>query len=267
MKFIFFLLAILCGIATKAQVILNNAFVKAKMEIYSGSNGNVTAPAGGITDIEIYLKDTMSKVNRGNPNFKSIAIMNMNSDVSTFLNESISGEKTGFTYTALDKQTQKRKADSISRMQQENIGGEDGTFKRSVATGINALKNILYVEDLKTINGIECKKAIITIENIDREESKIPVWYSPLYIIPKGVGGERGMMSFDGLKGMPIYYESVKTISVASTEMSLVTIYQVTEIKTPVIIEDSAFHVPLGYTLKTYTEWENENSTRNKKVN
>ena len=74
------------------------------------------------------------------------------------------------------------------------------------------------------------------------------------------------MMSFDGLKGMPIHYELVKTISVAGSEHFLTTIYQVTEIKTPIEIDNTAFIIPLGCTLKTYTEWENENPGGLKRV-
>ena len=260
MRLLFFLLSIPIFISAKAQTVLNNAFVKAGMEIYSESNGNVSVSAGGTTDIEIYLKDSMSKVSRSiHTNFKSNTIMNINSDLSIHLFENNLGEKKGFTYTALDKQNQKRRTDSIAKIQQENIGGEAGTFTTSVKVGVDVVKNILYVEELKTINGLDCKKAIVTIKSMDGEDSKINVWYTPAYILPGGVGGEKGMMSIEGLKGMPIYYESVKTINVSGNDILLTTIYQVLEIKSSVKMEDSTFNIPLGYTLQTYTDWLKEN--------
>ena len=53
MRLLFFLLSIPIFISAKAQTVLNNAFVKARMEIYSESNGNVSVSAGGTIDIEI----------------------------------------------------------------------------------------------------------------------------------------------------------------------------------------------------------------------
>ncbi len=257
MRIVFSFLAIATIINAEAQTVLNNAFVKAKMETYSESNGNVSAPSSN--DIEIYVKDSMSKVSTGAyPKLNSIAIRNMKSNFSVHLSESNAGGKSGFTFSALDQQNQKRKRDSIAKINQETVGSEEGTFRTTLKIGSDVVKNISYVSEQKTINGINCKKAVVTTQEINGADKTVPVWYSPMYIMPKAVGGERGMMNVEGLNGMPIYYETTQTMSVAGNEISVITIYQVTEIKTDVVIADTVFNIPPGYIMKTFSEWEKE---------
>ncbi len=65
-----------------------------------------------------------------------------------------------------------------------------------------------YFEDVKTIAGYECKKAIVTIVDKDKKENKVELWYSDKFENPNKEGKGRGQNMMKGLKGMPFEYST-----------------------------------------------------------
>jgi hypothetical protein len=65
---------------------------------------------------------------------------------------------------------------------------------------------IEYTNEIKTIAGYECKKAIITTVGKDKKEEKIEMWYSDKFENPNKEGKGRGQSIMKGLKGVPFEY-------------------------------------------------------------
>lgn len=65
---------------------------------------------------------------------------------------------------------------------------------------------IEYTSETKTIAGYECKKAIITIEDKNKKEEKVDMWYCDQFANPNMEGRGRGQNIMKGLKGMPFEY-------------------------------------------------------------
>ncbi len=256
------------GAWVNAQTVLNNAIVKIKMETASDNSGGdgegmQMRMGNSETDIKVYLKDSLSKVELNNNFMNSININDRKTGVTTNLMES-QGEKTGYTQTQAEREAFRLRMDSIRKAQQGVGGGGEPGVVRVRMGGPSNVKNIEYVEETKTINKINCKKAIVTIANEEGKESKITLWYTTDYALPKGVviggaGGGRGMMNFKDLKGMPVQYETVNTININGNEMTMTTTYEVTEIKLNATLEEKDFAIPKGYKVKTYEEWIKDN--------
>jgi hypothetical protein len=67
---------------------------------------------------------------------------------------------------------------------------------------------IEYVNETKMIAGYECKKAIVTVVDKDKKESKVEIWYSDKFENPNKEGKGRGMSVMKGLKGVPFEYST-----------------------------------------------------------
>lgn len=67
---------------------------------------------------------------------------------------------------------------------------------------------IEYFNETKTIAGYECKKAIVTIVDKDKKESKVEVWYSEKFANPNKDGKGKGQNIMKGLKGAPFEYST-----------------------------------------------------------
>lgn len=72
----------------------------------------------------------------------------------------------------------------------------------------NADPKIEYINETKTIAGYECKKAIVTMIDKDKKESKVEIWYSDKFENPNKEGRGRGQNVMKGLKGVPFEYSS-----------------------------------------------------------
>jgi hypothetical protein len=265
MRKIFFTILMGMGAWVNAQMVLNNAVLKIKMETVRDNSGDSEGMQMRIgnseTDIKVYLKDSLSKVELNNNFMNSINVTDRKTGVTTNLIES-QGEKTGYTQTPAEREAFRLRMDSIRKAQQEGEGNEPGVVRVRMG-GPSNVKNIEYIEEAKVINKINCKKAIVTTANDEGKESKITLWYTTDYALPNGViiggAGGRGMMNFKDLKGMPIQYETINTMNFNSNEMTLTTTYEVTEIKLNAILEDKDFAIPKGYKVKTYEEWIKDN--------
>jgi len=65
-----------------------------------------------------------------------------------------------------------------------------------------------YFNDVKTIAGYECKKAIVTVVDKDKKENKVELWYSDKFENPNKEGKGRGQNVMKGIKGMPFEYST-----------------------------------------------------------
>jgi hypothetical protein len=259
--------AILMGISSlgNAQTVLNNAIIKIKMETIRDNSGDSEGMqirmGNSETDIKVYIKDSLSKVELKNNFMNSINISDRKTGVTTNLTES-QGEKTGYTQTQAEREAFRVRMDSIRKAQQ-NAGGDEPGVMRVRMSGPANVKNIEYIEEAKVINKVNCKKAIVTTANDEGRESKITLWYTTDYALPKGVviggAGSRGMMNFKDLKGMPIQYETTTTMNLNGNDMIMTTTYEVTDIKLNATLEDKDFSIPKGYKVKTYEEWVKDN--------
>jgi hypothetical protein len=262
MKLIVLAFTLCFAAVLNAQSVLNNVIIKAKMEtVREGGNdddGGMRMMGNNETEMAIYIRDSMTKVTTRNAFMNNITITDKATGISTILTES-QGEKSGYAQTAADREAYRLRMDSIRKAQQEN-GGEGGPGRMVIRMGggANKVKNIEYVEETKVINTINCKKAIVTSVDNENVESKVTVWYSDAYVLPKGLTGMR-MMNFGDLKGLPIMYETSRTMNIGGNELTMVTTYQVTEIKANATIEDKEFAIPKGYKIKTYSEWIKDN--------
>lgn len=93
------------------------------------------------------------------------------------------------------------------------------------------------------------------------EQSKNEVWYSDAWLLPWGIGGTAGMLNIQGLKGLPICYEAVKSFTFGGSETTNTKRYEVVEISTDAIIDDKEFLIPADYKMQTYVEWIRDNPT------
>ncbi|NOT90661.1 hypothetical protein [Ferruginibacter sp.] len=91
------------------------------------------------------------------------------------------------------------------------------------------------------------------------QESQIAVWYINDYTFSAAFIEANAMLSFKGFNGLPVYYETVKSINYGGNEISIIRVYQILEIKKNLKIETKEFNIPEGYVIKTYAEWIKDN--------
>jgi len=261
MKSVLLLLAVVIFNNSKAQTVLNNAVIKASIQTSTNSNsGSSSSMRGGQTTLTIVVKDFMSKVSTTASTYNSVVIMDSRTGNSTSLNISDNGEKTGYTFTQADLQANSLLMDSITKAPQENMGEEGGTVKlTNKGAVVTNIQKFYYINETKFINGIACKKVIVT--NLDDQGTAIKtgVWYSDKWLLPLGIGGTKGLLNIKGLKGLPISYEAVKSLTFGSIETTITRRYEVLEISTDAIIDDKEFLIPADYKMQTYAEWIKDN--------
>ncbi len=267
MKKIILLCVIGLSLQANAQKVLNNTIIIAKIETVrdggdtEGGGGMMMMGGGLETNIKMYFKDSMSKVEVKSSFMNAINIMDRSTGISTNLMEA-QAQKTGYTQTPEDRENQKKRMDSIMKDREKNPPAPMPGGMVVRMGGPSTVKNIEYVDETKVINNINCKKAIITSVNNENVESKVTVWYTQDFELPKSVNlGAARMMNFGDLKGFPVMYETVRTMNIGGNEMTMTMTYQITEIKTDAKITDKDFEVPKGYKVKTYAEYIKDNPT------
>ncbi len=254
-----FLLVNVNGVFAQQQ--LNNVIIKATNETTTESDGEGMGMMGGPreTKIEIVIKDTMTKVVVNSSFFNSTTIKNTSSNVITSLTE-MQGEKTGYTTNDADRKDQKRRMDSLQKENANNPAPGGAMVVRMGQT--SNVKEINYTADTKTINGIDCKKAIVSMVNNEGVETKIDVWYTDAYTFPEGtLTGVRGIMNFGTLNGIPVQYATVNKMKMMNNEMTMTNTFTVTELKQNATIEAKQFEIPKGYKVKSYAEYVKDNPT------
>lgn len=265
MKKVLLLLLASLPAALIAQQPFTNAIVKITMETStdnSGGGGDGGGPvfqmAGQETEIVAYMKDSMRKVVIKNNFMNSITIYDGKTGVSTILTETM-GEKTGFTQNEAQRLEQRRRSDSIMKARESEESGTGGMRVMRVGAGTDKVVDITYTEETKTINKINCKKAVLTTQNSEGVQKKTEVWYSPDYSMPAGVNIGRGGLTFSGFRGLPVMYDQVNVLNLNNSEMTMTTHYEVKSIETGKTIDDKEFTIPKGYTIKTWDEYIKEN--------
>ncbi len=261
-KILLFTATIIASFATKAQQVLNNVILKATMEIQMESDGEsngMMMRGPGETKMKITIKDSMSRVDVNSDFANNITIKNSSSKITTSLTEA-QGEKTGYFTNEKERDEQKKIMDSIIKERQSGANAAPNGGMTVRMGGATNVKKIDYLTDVKTINAIACKKAIVTVANNEGEESKIEIWYTDAYLLPQGTSmSTRGMLDFSDLKGIPIQFATVRKMSMGSNEMTITMTYTVSEIKQNATIEAKDFEVPKGYKVKTYAQWKKDN--------
>ena len=264
MKFILTatLLLALQGIQAQAPKVLN--YLKATTEtIREGGDGDMPMMPNTGTTITAMLKDSMYRLDIKSAFFNNTTITNTTTGSSITITE-MQGEKNAFIQTKEEKAEQKRRQDSIRKAREQNgePAAEPGRNVVRAGGGIGTIKLITYTADVKVINKINCKHAIVTTVNNDGEESKIMVWYTDEYTLPKEVSlstGRGGMANFGDLKGIPVSYETKRVININGNEMIMTNVFEIQEIKTDAVIADKEFSLPKGIKVKTYAEYLKDN--------
>lgn len=108
----------------------------------------------------------MSKVSTTASTYNRAVIFDSKTGNSTSLTTSDSGEKTGYTFTQADLLQYRLLMDSITKAPQENMGEEGGTVEITTKGAlVTNIQQFDYLNETKVINGIACKKVIVT--NLD----------------------------------------------------------------------------------------------------
>lgn len=248
-----------------AQEVLHNGILKAKIETSTENNGGNEGSgmevmiAGNETDIIVFLKDSLRKVLIQSNAMNSTNLYNGKTGITTVLTETM-GEKTGYTQTQEQKLLQKRRADSIIKARENGeppAAGGGIVFRTTL--GAAKTTGIEYTSETKEINGMNCKKAIVTTSTPDGNEKKIDVWYTPDYILPVGVAVGRGGLDLSTLKGIPVAYEQTNSIKMGDNEMTMISRYELKKIDKKAAVADKEFDIPKGYNIKTWDEYLKDN--------
>ena len=242
------------GLNLNAQKILNNVSITSTVETHTEMNGNRSAV--NTIHFQVFIKDSLSKVTQDLASMKIIKFLDRATGISTVLTDNGAEMKTGFRMTVADQLLEKKSRDSISKV----LAGENAQAGRSsFGSGGHLTKNIVYLNEQKSINNISCKKAEVTKEDMAGVKTVFMVWYTDEYILPEAFLETNMMLGFAGLKGLPVYYESVKTMSMYDQEIAMIGVYQITELKTDAIIAPAEFEIPTGFKIKSFKEWIRDN--------
>jgi hypothetical protein len=256
MKYIFTAMVIGLAVVAKAQQKITKATIVAKNEIQMESDGTsgMEMRGPGETKITTYIKDSMSMVEMENSFVHNITISNVNSGDMINLTE-MQGNKTGYRSTSAEREDQRRRSDSAVKAGE---GAPSGAMVMRFGAARSAVQNIEYTTDTKTINNIECTKAVVTMKGQDGEYT-VDVWFTDKYDFNGfSIGGRSGEM-FKGLKGLVIEYTLVNKMQVMGNEVKMLTTYQVQYIDVTSAVDDKKFEIPKGYKVKSYQEYIKDN--------
>ena len=264
MKIITLFCATCFSVTLTAQTVLTNATIKAKIETVREGGDNESSEGmgrmmgGGETTITMNYMDKWSKVETRSSFINSIVINDNAAGNITNLTESQNG-KTGYTANKEELLALRKVQDSTRKANMETMQAQGGGSTRIVQMNGNEKQvKIVYTEETKEINKIPCKKAVVTNENDKGEQSNITLWYTDAYALPEG-SKFGGRMNFKDLKGLPISYETVRTISIGNNEMTITTIFEVTDIKNNAALTEKDFAAPKGYKILPYAQYIKEN--------
>jgi hypothetical protein len=262
MKKIFTVVTILLAVQHyKAQTVLTNAIIKGKVETQietDNENPGFMMRSPGASTLTVYIKDSLSKVTTTTDFFINTVIANTNSQETIICNES-QGEKTAYKTTPADRADQKKKTDSVMK-EMANGGGSAMPGRMTLRMGGNTtVKEITYTTDAKTINNINCKKAVITQQDDEGKVTTIDVWYTEDYELPKGVSLGRTVPNFGDLTGMPVQFVTTRKMEMNGNTTSFISTFTIESIDTKATIVETDLTVPKGYKVKTYAEWIKDN--------
>lgn len=241
-----FFWVLLIEFGVKAQTVLAQAKLSGIMEFtIDNDERNVFMPDA---EFNVFIKGNMSKVEMLSMMGNNVMIKNMSNNTTTVLLEMM-GKKYGYSISN----------DSI-------FSDTSQLLKNARIDSSSYLKqgNLIYTEDSKKINGIECKKAIISYLSSSNTPENFEVWYCPDYLLPEGVSlGLENMMGkksnlalaakIKEIKGLPISYN----IKVRVNARQLLNIrFEIEEINTKSKIGEDSFEIPRAYTILSYREFQ-----------
>lgn len=240
---------------------------------YNRLNPMASPVMTGIMDrmyISLYFKGHMQKKEVKYGGIKQTTIYNSQTSTSAVLEE-VNGERTGYIQTEAERVGFLVRRDSLVRaregamLTQVGFSEEDSADNPEPPPYMSKSGTVTRVQPsskTKRINGINCKKAIVTIAYPSGDTEKIDVWYTDEYQLPAGVTNTfGGPLGLSAIEGIPVryrynmrqyysnsYYERIRTIQ-----------YEVRYIDTVRTIYDHIFEVPKSYTVKTWDEYVRDN--------
>lgn len=220
--------------------------------------------------ISAWFKGHMQKKEIVSGRVKSTTIYNSKTSTSAILKEE-HGERTGYIQTEEQRIGHWLMNDSILRARQDAIlvrmgyDEDDSTQPEQPVAYMNPSGTVSKVElsaKRKKINGIHCKKAIVTIAYASGEKQKMDVWYTDEYKLPPGVmntlGGPLGLSAIDGI---PVRYRyNTRQSFTAGYERMKTVQYEVRSIDTVKTVHDHVFEIPKSYTIKTWEQYMQEHN-------
>lgn len=199
---------------------------------------------------------------------KETTIYNTKTSTSAILKEA-RGERTGYIQTEAQRIGHWLMRDSLLKMQREvmmarmEYPADDSAAQEKPATFFTNTGTVTHVElsrKTKKVNGIICKKAIVTLSYGSGEKQKMDVWYTDAYKLPPGVtntlGGPLGLSAIDGI---PVRYRYNTRQSYNGYDRMRTVQYDVRSIDTVKTIHDHVFEIPKSYTIKTWEQYLQEN--------
>jgi GLPGLI family protein len=232
--------------SVQAQTVLDQAKLSGIMEFtMDNDEGNVFMPDA---EFNLFIKGNMSKVEMLSMMGNNVMIKDMSNNITTVLLEMM-GKKYGYNISN----------DSIfsdTSQLLKNARVDSSYFLKQV--------NLIYTEYSKKINGIDCKKAIISYLNSSNTPENFEVWYCPDYLLPEGVSlglenmmGQKSNLVLAGkikeIKGLPVSY----SIKVRVNARQLLNIrFEIEEIKMKIKIDDDTFEIPRSFNILSYREFQ-----------
>jgi GLPGLI family protein len=242
------LLAFICLAVVNAQEIVNEAVLQMKIETTEGdSPSGAPAPTtGGEGQVmirigegemksKLFLKNGMSRIETDLGAGISTLLYDSKTKITTTLFE-IMGRKMGF-YTT-DAEMEKLMTSRDSGKQQIQM------YKPEVF--------IEYLSDVKTIAGMNCKKANIRYKNRKGEEVEQIIWYSPDFKLGDGfrlrdVMRVANVPGLDKLKGFPMEFETTR-------QNGSKVHFTVTKVDLQARVDEKIFIIPKDYDVKPMSE-------------
>jgi outer membrane lipoprotein-sorting protein len=252
------------GISTAQPKVIDRAIVKAKTEITFPDNfgnsttitndnggGSFTMPRDMETTSTMFYTPDFMKIESLSDFGNNIVITDRKNKKTTTLIEAM-GRKTGFFSTDAEAEDQKARMDSIRNLRKDSLATLGITFSDNKP-------ELVYVDEVKKISGVECKKVIIKSRGQNGAITENTIWYDPQFKLATGstassasggFGGGRGMMSMGGgiagldqIEGFPMEYEMVRGngFKLHMTVLS---------VKVDATIEDKVFEIPKGFEIK-----------------
>lgn len=218
--------------------------------------------------ISAWYKGNMQKKEVKYDGIKQTTIYNSKTGTSAVLREA-QGERTGYIQTEEQRISYWQMNDSLINLRQQAMmarmgftGNDSSGQEKPVEYIVNsgAVTHIELSSKTKKVNGILCKKAIVTLSYGSGEKQKMDVWYTDAYKLPPGVTNTLGgPLGLSAIEGIPVRYRYNTRQSMNGYERMRTVQYDVRSIDTVKTIHDLVFEIPKSYTIKTWEQYLADN--------
>jgi len=265
MKYVLTLFTFMLALGLQAQKVVDRAIIKMKTEIVFPENFNPGGGGGGPDgggggsfqmprDMEnnttMWYKGDKTKMENSSDFGTQQVYVDRKEKKTTTLMEMM-GRKMGFYSTDADAEEMRKRMDSSRNAKRDSLEKMGLSFARNEP-------EITYINESKTIAGINCKKAIVKVKGQNNQITESTVWYTTDFVMGEGFsmsGGSAGRMmnmnppGLDKIKGFPMEYEF-------SRQNGMKVHMQVTKIQLDAEIADKTFEIPKGYDIKPMSEMQ-----------